>query len=281
MCRISCNRILIFLLVVVSSAFILGLCVGLVFWIIKNPQSAPIAGVVLACLAILYILSIIVGSIRIFAWNDYLDFEKIVFIIAYAALALSCVASLCYLSHNPDAIWLSGFFLSICVGLITGLVIYFLTNKRRQDERYIEDEIKILQETKDSYKNVCLFLYFELMNRDSDVEYENPFEKFPTLVNRFMTDIRTLSKSTLIQIKKTQDPMICEDPENQAVLNIITNFPNRTDYYIETYAKTKNSEEVKKLRDEFIKELIILEIFVDTKLDEAQKASYRIKYSMF
>ena len=135
--------------------------------------------------------------------------------------------------------------------------------------------------TKDSYDNICLFLYFEQMNRDSGVEYENPFEKFPDLVHRFMTNIGILSDSKLLQIKKTQDPMICEDSEKQAVLNIITNFPNRVDYYIETYAKAANSDEVETLSDKFMQELRILETFVDTRLAASQKASNRMKSSMF
>ncbi len=282
MYKISFDRIPIIVLALLSTILLLYLCFVLDYWIRALDQPTCADWAFFAYLEILFILLIISGWILVITWNNYLGYVKLVFIITYAAL-LSVIAATYFhiFSGVLDADWISGFFLSLCTGLITGLVIYFVTNKRRQNEREVEDEIKILEAIKDSYDNVCLFLYFEQMNRDSGVEYENPFEKYPNLVHRFMTNIKTLYNSNLLQIKKTKNPKKGEDSENQAVLNIITNFPNRVDYYIETYAKTKNSEEVKKLRDEFIKELIILEIFVDTKLDESQNALRRIKYSMF
>ncbi len=215
------------------------------------------------------------------SWKKLLGYEKLMFIIVYAAFLSIGIATLCYLFAGPDANWLSGFFVSIGTGLFTGFGIYFITNKRRQNEREVEDDVKILQATKYSYDNVCLFLFLELMNRDSGVEYENPFEKFPDLVNGFMTNIYNLSNSKLLHIKKTKHPMKGEDSEKQAVLDIIKKFLDQVYYYIETYAKTANSAEVKKLRDEFVQELTILEKYVDTKLDESQKASNRMKYSMF
>lgn len=96
-----------------------------------------------------------------------------------------------------------------------------------------------------------------------------------------MTNIDNLFNSKLLQIKKTKHPMKGEDSEKEAVLDIISKFPNRVDYYIDTYSKTANWEEVNNIRDEFIQELSILDTFINTKLDESQKASNRMKYSMF
>ncbi len=238
---------------------------------------------ILRLLEILEFISIIVcGLTLFFRWKDSLGYEKLIVMIAYVAfLSMGLATSFKFLIDIPNSDWISGFFLSICTGLITGLVIYILTNIRRQNEREVEDEVKILEATKDSYKNICLFLFFEQMNRDAVVGYKNPFGEFPDLVNGFMMNIDKLSYSTLLQIKKTKNPKKGEDSEKQDVLDIISNISSRVYYYIETYAKTANSDEVENLSNEFQKELIILETFVDTKLDESQKALNRIKYSMF
>jgi hypothetical protein len=282
MCKKSFDRIVIFVLVLLSALFLLFLCIGLFNWITALPQPTIVEYVLFIVFEIEFISIIVCGLTLFFRWKDSLGYEKLIVIIAYVAfLSMGLATSFKFLIDIPNSDWISGFFLSISTGLITGLVIYFITNKRRQNEREIEDDVKILQVVRESYNEVCSFLYLELMSRDSGVEYENPFEKFPDLVNGFMTNIDNLFNSKLLHIMNPKHPMKGEDSEKQAVLNIITNFPNRVDYYIETYAKTGNSEEVKKLRDEFMQELTILEKFVDTKLDESQKASNRMKYSMF
>lgn len=279
MCKKAFDWITVF--VALSTILLLGLCGGLIWWMKVYPHPA-LGDWILSIVYEIIFMSLIVCGLKLpNLWKNSLGFEKLIIIIVYAAFFSIGVATLCYLFAGPDSNWLSGFFLSISVGLITGLVIYFLTNIRRQNEREVEDEVKILQETKDSYNNVCLFLFFEQKNRDAIVGYKNPFGEFPDLVNGFMTNIDKLSYSTLLQIKKTKNPKKGEDSEKQDVLNIISNFSSRIYNYIETYAKTANSDEVENLSKEFQKELIILETFVDTKLDESQKTLRRIKYSMF
>ncbi len=282
MCKKSFDRIVIFVLVLLSAVFLLFLCIGLYYWITALSEPTIFEYVLFIVFEIEFISIIVCGLTLFFRWKDSLGYEKLIVIIAYVAfLSMGLATSFKFLIDIPNSDWISGFFLSICTGLITGLVIYFITNKRRQNEREAEDEVKILQETKDSYNNVCLFLYFELMNRDAVIGYENPVGEFPDLMDGFRTNIYDLSNSTLLQIKKTKNPKKGEDSEKQAVLDIIKKFLDQVYYYIETYAKTANSDEVENLRDKFMQELSNLEKFVDTKLDASQNALRRIKYSMF
>jgi len=280
MCEKSFDWITVF--VVLPTILLLGLCVGLVWWILAYPHSAVGDWILFFGYEIIFI-SLIVCEWKLLPnlWKNSLDFEKLIIIIAYAAFFSIGIATLCYLFAGPDSNWLSGFFLSISTGLFTGLVIYFVTNKRRQNEREIEDDVKILQATKNSYKNVCSFLFLDIMNRDSGVEYENQIGEFRDFMNIFMSNLDKLFYSTLLHIKKTKHPRNREDSEKEAVLDIINKFSSRVDYYIGTYAKTANSDEVKNLRDEFMRELTTLEKFVDTKLDESYGTLNRIKYSMF
>jgi len=280
MCKISFDWITVF--VALSTIFLLGLCVGLVFLIIALPKPSVSDWILFFVYEIIFISLIVCGLKLPNLWKNILGYEKLGVLIMFAAFASIGIATYFqYFFDDPNSAWLSAFFLSICTGLITGLVIYILTNIRRQNEREVEDEVKILEATKDSYNNVCLFLYFELMNRDAVIGYENPVGEFPYLMDGFRTNIYDLSNSTLLQIKKTKNPKKGEDSEKQAVLDIIKKFLDQVYYYIETYAKTANSDEIENLRDKFMQELSNLETFVDTKLDESQNALRRIKYSMF
>jgi len=282
MYKISFDRIVVFLFVALSSLFLFGLCVGLVFWIIENPQPTFVEWAFFAGCETLCILFIGFGFGIYFYWKKFLGYEKLVLIILYAALVSIGAATYFHnLSDVPDADWISTFFVSICTGLITGLVIYFITNKRRQNEREVEDEVKILQVTKDSYDNVCSFLFLDLMDRDSGVASENRIGEFSDLLNWFMTNIDKLSYSNTLHSKKTKHPKKGKGSEKQDVLENISNFSNQVYYYIETYAKTANSDEVKNLRDEFMKELTTLEKFINKKLAESYGTLNRIKYSMF
>lgn len=282
MCKISFDRIVIFVLVLLSTVFLLFLCIGLYNWITALPEPTILEYVLFIAFEIEFISIIVCGLTLFFRWKDSLGYEKLIIIIAYVVfLSMGLATSFKFLIDIPNSDWISGFFLSICTGLITGLVIYFVTNKRRQNEREVEDEVKILQATKDSYDDVCSFLFLDLMNRDSCVESENRIGKFSDLLNGFMTNIDKLSYSNTLHIKKTKHPMKGEDSEKQAVLENIITISNQIYYYIETYAKTANSDEVKNLRDEFMQDLNTLETFVDTKLDESYGTLNRIKYSMF
>jgi len=282
MCKKSFDWIITIVLVLLSSIFLSCLCVELGFWIIALPQPTIVDYVLFGVFEIEFIFIIVYGLRLLFRWKESLGYEKLVVIIAYAAfLSVGMATYFKFLPDVPNSDWISGFFLSISAGLITGLVIYFITNKRRQNEREMEDDVKILQEIRESYNDICLHLYFEQMNRNPGVEYINSIGEFPDLMNIFMTNIDKLSYSNLLQIMTTKHPMKRDDSEKQAVLDIISKFPHRVNYYIETYSKTANSEEIKNLRDKFIQELSILDTFINTKLDESQKALNRIKYSMF
>ena len=137
MCKKLFDRIVIFVLVLVSTSLLSYLCFVLDSWIRTLDQPTCAEWAFFAYLEILFILLIISGWIVFITWNNYLDFEKRVVKIAYVILLCMGAATLYYLSDAPDADWLSGFLLSISVGLSTGLVIYFLNNKSIQDERDI------------------------------------------------------------------------------------------------------------------------------------------------
>ena len=125
--------------------------------------------------------------------KNFLKLPNLWWTICLAVSAfLLCIVSFYF--HTKGHQWLPNVLVSIACGIVTGLVLYFLSNIRNNKMAHIQKELRVLSEMKEPLKTIEGLSSYYYLSRSPTLKELINIPKSYVLANEFLEALKTLQE---------------------------------------------------------------------------------------